>query len=210
MAGLRTRRQHGALSGGLLPTRTRGNPTGQQRGATGDASKAELATWRQAHIGETYRHEAGIAEAGAAVEPVIVAELVDLDAPLVRCLMRHGLCHHQRFGRRLGDDAAIGDEVVRWCCGVELMGRQRQVRLGRAEENEGRQCLGRLRVPVAGGKRVISELVAESRCDAAEWGRVLLLGRRVTSRKGKKSDAVGGSGEPSGVGREAHAAGRTT
>ena len=36
-------------------------------------------------------------EARTAIEPVVVAELVDLDAPPVGRLMRHGLCHHQRL-----------------------------------------------------------------------------------------------------------------
>jgi hypothetical protein len=103
---------------------------------------------------ETYRDPAGVAEAGAAVEPVIVTQLVDLDAPPVRRLMRHRLCHHQRVGRRLGDDAVVGDQMRRrrWRSSVELMGRKRQVGLGRGEEDKGRQYLGRMRVP--GGKRV--------------------------------------------------------
>lgn len=60
--------------------------------------------------GETYRHEARVAEAGAAVEPVIVAEFVDLDALLICRLMRHLLCHHQGFGRLLRDDVAIAEQ----------------------------------------------------------------------------------------------------
>lgn len=46
---------------------------------------------------KTYRRKRGRAEAGPSVEPVIVAQLVDLDAPLVLRLMRHVLCHHQCF-----------------------------------------------------------------------------------------------------------------
>ena len=131
---------------------------------------------------------AGIAEAGAAVEPVVVAELVDLDAPLVRRLMRHRLCHHQRLGRRLGDDAVVGDQMVRRCS-VELMGGERRVGLGRAED-EGRQSLGRLARSRVGAVGVEPRSGAEAgacrlsfckqvaggngcdamRCDA-EWGR---------------------------------------
>lgn len=71
-------------------------------------------------VGVTYGHEARVAETGAAVEPVIVAELINLDALPVGRLMRHWLCHHQRFGhRRLWDDAAIVEQV--WC-DVELVG----------------------------------------------------------------------------------------
>lgn len=92
----------------------------------------------------TYRDEARETEAGAAVEPVIVAELVNLDASLIRRLMRHRLCHHQRFGRRLSEDVAIGDQV--WC-DLELMGRKRQFGLGRAEESKGRHRLGGWRAP---------------------------------------------------------------
>lgn len=43
----------------------------------------------------TYRSESSGAKAGASIEPVIVAQLVDFDAPLVLRLMRHVLCHHQ-------------------------------------------------------------------------------------------------------------------
>ena len=47
------------------------------------------------------------AEAGTAVEPVTVAEFINLDALLVRGLMRHRLCHHRRLGVALRDDNAI-------------------------------------------------------------------------------------------------------
>jgi hypothetical protein len=55
---------------------------------------------------------------------------------------------------------------------VELMGRKRQVRLSRAEENKGRHCLGRaMRVP-AGEARLCARRGARGRgrCDAV-WGR---------------------------------------
>lgn len=82
----------------------------------------------------TYRHEACEAEAGAAIEPVIVTELVDLDALLIRRLMRHRLCHHQRFGLRLllwlRGDVAIGEQAR---CDVEMMGGKRQFGFGGGE-----------------------------------------------------------------------------
>lgn len=59
-----------------------------------------------AYLGKSRR-----AEAGTTVEPVIVAQLVDLDALLVRCLMRHRLCHHQRLGVALGGKAVISYQV---------------------------------------------------------------------------------------------------
>ena len=56
---------------------------------------------------KTYRSERGSAEAGASVEPIIVAQLVDLDAPLVLRLMRHVLCHHQRLFVLLQEGAEL-------------------------------------------------------------------------------------------------------
>ena len=124
-----------------------------------------------------------MAEAGAAVEPVIVAELVDLDAPLVRRLMRHRLCHHQGLGRRLVDDGAVVDQMRRRSS-VELMGRKRQVRLSRAEENKGRHCLGRaMRVP--GGEARLCARRGALGGDAMRCGAGSVLDRRVTSREGK-------------------------
>lgn len=56
--------------------------------------------------------ELGGTEAGTAVEPVIVAELVDLDALLVRRVMRHRVCHHQGFGVPLWDGLIVVEQVV--------------------------------------------------------------------------------------------------
>lgn len=63
--------------------------------------------------GVTYRNKGGSTEARASVEPVIVAQLVDFDAPPVRRLMRHRLCHHQRFGFHLGYPAIVGEKARR-------------------------------------------------------------------------------------------------
>lgn len=51
------------------------------------------------------------AEAGSAIKPVIVAQFIDFDALLVRRLMRHLLCHHQRLGVRLGGERPIRGQV---------------------------------------------------------------------------------------------------
>lgn len=59
----------------------------------------------------TYLHKSSGAEAGASVEPVIVAQLVDLDAFLVRRMMRHGLCHHQWFGAPLGAETGVAEDI---------------------------------------------------------------------------------------------------
>lgn len=80
--------------------------------------------------------------------------------------MRHRLCHHQRFGRRLGDDTVLVGQM-RQRRGVELMGGKRQIRLSRAEENKGRQCLGRMtRVP--GWERVFGKKALGCVDDATE------------------------------------------
>ena len=55
--------------------------------------------------GDAHLHKGCDAEASSSVEPVIVAELVDLDALLFRRLMRHGLCHHQQVRSPLWDGA---------------------------------------------------------------------------------------------------------
>lgn len=105
----------------------------------------------------TYRHKACIAEAGATIEPVIMAELVDLDAPLVgggRGRMRHGLCHHRLTGRRAGDVVAVGlDRCAQ--VKVELVGRQGEIGLGRVEEYEGRQGRGVWSARCSRRKRVV-------------------------------------------------------
>lgn len=59
----------------------------------------------------TYSLEARAAEAGASVEPVIVTELVDLDALLIGGLMRHGLCHHQRIWLSLGSEVRVRSQI---------------------------------------------------------------------------------------------------
>lgn len=56
--------------------------------------------------------ELGGAEAGTAIEPVIVTEFVDLDALLVRCVMRHRVCHHQGIGVPLRDGLIVVEQVV--------------------------------------------------------------------------------------------------
>lgn len=56
---------------------------------------------------KTYLGEGCDAEAGAAVEPVIISKFINLDALLVRGLMRHRLCHHRRLGVALRDDDTI-------------------------------------------------------------------------------------------------------
>ena len=69
---------------------------------------------KKARAGErtaTYSLEARAAEACASVEPVIVTELVDLDALLIGGLMRHGLCHHQRIGLPLGSEVRVRSQI---------------------------------------------------------------------------------------------------
>jgi hypothetical protein len=51
------------------------------------------------------------AKAGAAVEPIIIAEFVDLDTFLTRGRMRHVLCHHQRLGIPLHGESVICDQI---------------------------------------------------------------------------------------------------
>lgn len=59
----------------------------------------------------TYRDVGGGAETSPSVEPVIVSEFVDLDAPLIGRRMRHGLCHHRLRAFLLGDDSGSFDEI---------------------------------------------------------------------------------------------------
>lgn len=64
---------------------------------------------------QSYLDEFGRAEAGASVEPVIVAKLIDLDAPSIGLLslMRHCLCHHRLVGvPSVGGDAIVVCEEV--------------------------------------------------------------------------------------------------
>jgi len=68
---------------------------------------------------EAYRNVSGGAEAGASVEPVIVSELVDLNALSVSCLMRHRLCHHRRLSVPLWDNG-MGSEQIGCEVGREI------------------------------------------------------------------------------------------
>jgi hypothetical protein len=68
--------------------------------------KDEMIRWRR-----TYSGEGRSAKAGAAVEPIIVAQFINLDALLIRGLMRHRLCHHQRLGVPLGREVVIGYQI---------------------------------------------------------------------------------------------------
>lgn len=58
------------------------------------------------------------AEAGTAVEPVIVTQFVNFDALPVRGLMRHRLGHHQRLGVALGDEAVV--TIIRYQIGGDI------------------------------------------------------------------------------------------
>jgi hypothetical protein len=69
---------------------------------------------RQQSRGEhryTYRRKGCGAKARPAIKPVVVAKLVDLDALLVRGLMRHLLCHHHRLGVRLRGERPVHGQV---------------------------------------------------------------------------------------------------
>lgn len=88
--------------------------------------------------GVTYGNKGGSTEARAAVEPVIIAQLIDLDAPPVRRLMRHRLCHHQRLGFHLGYPAIVGEET--W--GEIKMLLKRQFRVSLTYDGECRHLLG--------------------------------------------------------------------
>lgn len=64
---------------------------------------------------QSYLNELGRAKARASVEPVIVAKLVDFDAPSIGLLslMRHCLCHHRLVGvTSVGGDAIVIREEV--------------------------------------------------------------------------------------------------
>ena len=100
----------------------------------------------------TYGKPCGGAEAGASVEPVIITELVDLDALLVGRLMRHRLCHHQGFRATLGGNPAVCDEIERK---VEVL-LQREFGCGLAGERE--RHFG---IPRAMCRRVFSERVKD-------------------------------------------------
>lgn len=83
----------------------------------------------------THRNKGSGAKAGASVEPVGISQLVNLDAFLVCRLMRHGLCHHQRFVAPRGDvSVEVEDEVGR---NVDVL-LERQFRLRLREQSENR------------------------------------------------------------------------
>lgn len=62
---------------------------------------------------DTYRDKGGGAKSRASVEPVVIAQFVDFDAPPVRRLMRPRLCHHQRLGFHPGDPWIVGEKAWR-------------------------------------------------------------------------------------------------
>lgn len=72
--------------------------SGRAANAHGDARENEGEEKR------AYRRKSGDAEASAAIKPVVITQLIDLDALLIRRRMRHRLCHHQRLGVLLGGD----------------------------------------------------------------------------------------------------------
>ena len=69
--------------------------------------------WRKQDLWSTYWDIGGGTEARASVEPVIIAQLVDLDAPAVRRLMRHRLGHHQRLRFHPGYPTIVGEKIRR-------------------------------------------------------------------------------------------------
>lgn len=83
-------------------------------------------------------------EASAAVEPVIVAKLVDLDTLLVRRLMRHRLCRHRQrlFFVEVGSQATVVLEEFGREVEVLL---EREFRVGLTEEGERSQLIDLLR-----------------------------------------------------------------
>lgn len=130
---LRIRQIHGALWVGLpRPTGGIASVSQESRERAPTASSATSHTVGAARLldGTTYGNEGGSTKAGTSIEPVIVAKLVDLDALFVCRLMRHCLCHHQRFVVPRGDNRTqVDDEVrsegeilLRWrdtCLGLE-------------------------------------------------------------------------------------------
>lgn len=90
-----------------------------------------------ATTGRTHLGPRGGAKAGASVEPVIVAEFVDLDTPPIGRLMRHLVCHHRRrrLGPAVGSNAIVkGEEVGR---DVEVL-LEGEFGIGGAEEGKRR------------------------------------------------------------------------
>lgn len=95
----------------------------QDKGRRGHAKKTQ-----------TYRRKLGRAEARSAIKPVIVAQLVDLDALLV--LMRHRLCHHQGLGIVPRDElATVAHQIGRE---VEMLLQRQLRRLGMVEDGKRR------------------------------------------------------------------------
>lgn len=94
---------------------------------------------------KSYLYMIGSAKAGAAVEPVIFAQFVNLDAPPVGGrLMRHRVCHHRRLVvHGVGGKGFVGGEEVGRDVEVLLEG---EFGVGVAEEGESRH-FARLRGP---------------------------------------------------------------
>ena len=90
---------------------------------------------------ETYRSVRSSAKASPSVEPVIVAELIDFDAPLVLGLLRHVLRHHRRVFALLQRDVGL------------VLGRQ----------------TGARRVGGKGERASPGPLGRYDRCDGASW-----------------------------------------
>lgn len=87
-----------------------------------------------ANNGTTHGRKLGGTEARAAVKPVVVAQLIDLDALLV--LMRHRLCHHQGLGIVPRDElVAVAHQVGRE---VEMLLQGQLRRLRMVEDGERR------------------------------------------------------------------------
>lgn len=93
--------------------------------------------------------DAGGTEAGASIEPVIIAQFVDLDTLPIRRLMRHRLCRHRQrvVGVEIGSQATVVLEQL----GREIeMLLKREFRVGLTEEGKrsqlfdlmGRRALG--------------------------------------------------------------------
>lgn len=103
--------------------------------------------WRMGRRGrrKSYLNELGRTEAGASVEPVVVAQLVDLDAAPVGLLslMRHCLRHHRLIGvPSVGRDAIVVREEVGRNVEVLLQG-EFGLGFGRIAEDGKRRHFGR-------------------------------------------------------------------
>ena len=97
---LRSERGLGVLLGGL-----RCSAHARKVSSNSAKPKANPTTWKVEKAGlqaihrevKTYKYESRRAEPSSAIEPIIVAQLVDLDSLLVARRIRHRLCHHQRL-----------------------------------------------------------------------------------------------------------------